>query len=110
MIPALLSLIFAAGSLAYALYMLNQLIVLQYCDHYHVWEADGRPAGVFWRAPESRWTSGGIARERLSLRWLFVTPDWARHSKEAGHLLFNMRIALLGSNVLVLSTIVAFIG
>lgn len=99
--PSLVALLAAACSGAYACFTLNRLVKLQYEDHYHEWEADGRPIGFIWRAPESEWMRGTLSREWVSIMWLVGTPEWAKSSQDARHLLHHMRVAVLGSGVFV---------
>ena len=43
-------------------------------------------ACFFRRPTEAAFFDGYLARQRLSLTWLFSTPNWARHDQSAGSL------------------------
>jgi len=62
--------------LFYAFFLFDRLVQAEYQEHREAWEADGRPAGFFWRPPESRFLACGPARTRLALALLFRTPGW----------------------------------
>ena len=64
----------------------DEIIKIQYHDFKSAWEADGRPSGFFWW-PEDMNKNDlmGYARMRLSLIWLFKTPDWAKDNKTKKH-------------------------
>ena len=79
--------------------------------HRQSWIEDGRPAGFFWRAAESDLFISQLARVRLSISWLFVTPVWIGESQELKsmlHVYFVQGLAVLhakklaGLNCLVL--------
>lgn len=95
----------AICTLLYGFYTFDRLVQLQYARHRCDWFSDGRPAGFFWRPPEVSWMQGQIAKERLSLKWLFVTPEWARGCEDAGHLLHHMRVAVGAWNVIVIAAV-----
>lgn len=99
--PSLIALIAAACTGVYAASALNQLIKLEYQDHYHAWEADGRPVGFTWRAPETDWMRGTLSREWISLMWLVGTPEWMKQSSDARHLLHHMRLGVFASGVFI---------
>jgi hypothetical protein len=106
--PAVIIAIAAAfGCMVYAAYNFDRLVQLQYADHFHAWDEDGRPSGFFWKPKDAHWTSGLIAKERLSIVWLFATPMWARGCKDARHHLHDMRAAVVGWNLLIITTMFA---
>lgn len=95
----------ALGSFAYALHTFTALVRLQHTNAHGSWVADGAPSGFFWRAPGSARGHGRVARERLSVTWLVGTPRWARNSDDARSLLHRMRVAVLGSNVMLVAAL-----
>lgn len=97
----------AVGCMLYAAYSFDRIVQLQYADHFHAWDADGRPTGFFWSPKGVSWVSGLMAKERLSVTWLFATPLWAKGCKEARHHLHDMRVAVIGWNALVITMLFA---
>lgn len=105
MLAILIPVPIAFVSLLYAFHMFDRLVQLQYGEHLGAWYSDGCPTGFFWRPPEISWIHGALAKEWLSLKWLFVTPEWAKRSIDGRHLLHHMRVAVLGWNVLLVATL-----
>jgi hypothetical protein len=73
------------------------LVKLEHADHRPDREADGRPGGFFRRPPVSGFRAAlrsGFAMNVLSLKWLFVTPSWARADARARQLLRRLRICV----------------
>jgi hypothetical protein len=66
--------------LLYGLLLFDRLIRAEYEQHRQIWEADGRPAGFFWRAAECSFMASHFAKTRLTLVWLFRTPAWIADS------------------------------
>ncbi len=75
----------------------TSLVKWEYANHRQEWEADGRPGGIFWMPPVSGfWATlrSGFARNVVSLKWLFITPPWARADARAKKLLRRLRICV----------------
>jgi len=73
----------------------DRLIRLQADAHHESWIADGRPHGMFWRAPGgSHW-----AKQRCMMAWPLRTPKWAKSDQEALQLLRRLRVLVLLWNV-----------
>lgn len=100
----IIALLAAVACMIYAAVSFDRLIQLQHADHFHAWDDDGRPTGFFWTPQGVSWMSGLMAKERLSVVWLFATPEWARECKEARHHLHDMRVAVIGWNLLIIAT------
>ena len=73
----------------------DELVKCQKRDFYNIWVEDGKPYGFFWIPKESNLFKGSMARNRLSIQWLFNTPDWVRESEYATKLLLRMRISTI---------------
>jgi len=89
--------------LFYAFLMFDRIVRIEYEMNSAAWEKDGNPYGFFWKAPECTWFKSGWARNRLSLAWLFSTPEWMLDSTDSRRYLKRIRICVLAWNVLVLS-------
>jgi hypothetical protein len=102
----------AVGCLVYSFISFDRLVRLQHREQHALWEADGRPIGFFWRPaevgwlPPAIWTSG-LAHNRLSMVWIFETPDWVRESAPALRLIHDLRMGVLLWNVLIVAVAVA---
>jgi hypothetical protein len=81
----------------------DYLVRWEYQHHRDHWDADGKPDGFFWRAPECKFWSSDIAKKRLSFRWLFRTPPWAREATVCRRCLFGLRTLVLLWNAAILS-------
>jgi hypothetical protein len=58
--------------------LIDAVVSREYRDARPSWEADGRPRGFAWRAPEQNFFVGGTAaRLKVMNRWLFADPPWA---------------------------------
>ncbi|WP_316412617.1 hypothetical protein [Mesoterricola silvestris] len=95
MIPALAVLIL--GFLSF-----DQVIRLEYESARKDWEADGKPSGFIWRAPECTAIRSRLAVNRLSFRLLFKTPTWAETVPEALKYLRRLRLCILAWNTTIL--------
>jgi len=85
--------------LIYAFVAFDRLVRAEYEMDRTSWEADGSPAGFFWRSPECRWLRSDMARGRLCFRWLFRTPAWVSQSARSRMWLSHLRISVLAWNV-----------
>ena len=94
--------------LLYAFILFDRLLRSEYQHHRNLWEADGRPAGFFWHAPECEFITSHLVRSRLVFSWLFRTPSWIMGSPEFTKQLRNHRWAVLLWNVGVLVWAVFF--
>jgi len=94
------------GILLYAFFNFDRLVKIEYQRHNEDWIKDGKPRGFFWRAPESSWIRSSFAMQRLSMQWLFKTPDWINNDPEATNYLKKLRRLVLIFNI---SIIVWFI-
>jgi hypothetical protein len=90
--------------LLYAFVLFDRLLRAEYELHRAVWEADGKPAGFFWRPAECGWFNllSHLARLRLTMSWLFRTPLWVAESPALKACLIRHRLAVLIWNVGVL--------
>ena len=92
--------------------VLSRLLHREYSDHRLIWEADGKPRGMFWIPPEAKlrkWYityASGRAGRVLGLKWLFRTPDWIAHDAEMQRLLRLHRILMY---VFIISFIAPFV-
>ena len=77
----------------------DQLVKIEYNKYKEQWIKDGKPIGFFWRPPESNWFGSSIAMQRLSMRWIFRTPNWATGDPQAKIYLRKLRIFVLTWNV-----------
>jgi hypothetical protein len=106
--PLETTLILAVGLplLLYSFLMFDRLVKAEYAMNRIDWEADGKPRGFFWNAPECTFFRSNLARNRLSFHWLFSTPLWAMASPECQTWLRRLRICVLAWNILV---VIAFL-
>lgn len=91
----------------------TSLVKLEYADHRPEWEADGRPGGFFWRPPISGfWASvrSGLATSVLSMKWVFITPPWARADGRAQQLLRRLRVCVAVWNGGIIAALVAAVA
>ena len=77
----------------------DRLLKIEYEIYREQWVADGKPFGIFWRPSESTIFLSLIAMWRLSLYWLFKTPEWIRNDVKAQKHLRKVRIFTLIWNV-----------
>jgi hypothetical protein len=94
--------------LLYAFLMFDRIVRTEYEKNRIVWEADGRPCGFFWNAPECTLVRSGWARNRLSFVWLFTTPSWSDDSAECKIWLRRLRVSVFAWNVLILVSFLVF--
>ena len=99
-LPVLVLLAVAVAALLYAFVLFDRLVRAEYSSDRRSWEADGRPHGFLWRAPESTWFRRSLATPRLSLAWVFKTPAWAAASPTHRRLLRRFRICVLAWNAI----------
>ena len=99
----------AAFALLYSFAILDRLVRTEYAQDRSAWEADGRPHGFFWRAPECTWFRSAWATNRVSIVWLFKTPAWAASSATYRGWLKRLRICVLFWNVAVLTIAFALV-
>ena len=94
-------------------WIMTRLVRRQYEEHRAVWETDGQPRPLFWIPPETvlgGWYltyRSGRSFQIVTWRWLFVTPEWIRQSKDSSSLLFAHRVLLL---VAILCIVAPFIA
>ena len=77
----------------------DELVRLEYQEHYDEWMRKGKPDGFFWHPKESTWFGSSLARNKLSFLWLFVTPEWIKQSSQARRLLKRLRICVAVFNL-----------
>ena len=85
--------------LLYAFFNFDRLVKIEYQKHNEDWIKDGKPAGFFWRAPDSSWISSALATQKLSFQWLFKTPEWTIDDAEARDRLRKLRRLVLIFNI-----------
>jgi hypothetical protein len=101
-------LVLAIAVLLYSFVMFDRLVKAEYTHARSAWEADGRPRGFFWHAPECTWLRSGWAVNRLGFIWLFKTPNWAAQSAHYRDWLKRFRICVLAWNITIVGLFVAF--
>jgi hypothetical protein len=92
-----------------AFMLFDELIRAEYEHHRSAWEADRRPSGFFWRAPQRVFLVSQLARQRLAYSLLFRTPPWIAGSPALVALLRRFRIAVLVWNIAALILLVIFL-
>ena len=95
--------------LIYAFVAFDRLVAAEYVIDRASWEADGSPAGFFWRSSECRWLRSDMARGRLCFRWLFRAPAWVLHSARCRMWLTHLRVSVLVWNLGVLGFFVYYL-
>ena len=88
----------------------TSLVKLEYANHRPDWEADGCPRGFLWSPPVSGFRAtlrSGFATNVVSVKWLFLTPSWARADARAQQLLRRLRICAAVWNCGLVATFVA---
>ena len=83
-----------------AFFYFDRLVKIEYRQERESWIQDGKPMGFFWQAPESSWLQGGLARNRLSLLWLFSTPKWVAKDRSSRESMKRMRVCVVFWNLL----------
>jgi hypothetical protein len=87
--------------------VVDRLVRLEYSFHRRSWEKDGKPLGPFFVPPQSR-MFGGLwvslksrhALNKITVAWIFKTPQWVRDETPASRLLLLHR--LLWSSLLLI--------
>lgn len=79
------------GVLLVAFFNFDALVKIEYRKYRDEWTSDGKPQGIFWRPRESTWFSSSLATHKLSLRWLYKTPQWINNDPEAIYRLKKLR-------------------
>ena len=102
-------LVLAISALLYSFAMFDRLVRAEYAEDRTAWEADGRPYGFFWHAPECTWLRSAWATERLSLVWWFETPAWVTRSATYRNWLRRLRICVLFWNIAILALLFVFV-
>lgn len=75
----------------------NKLVKLEYNQYRQEWIKDGKPQGFYWRPPECTMFSW-YAMQRLTILWLFKTPEWVIGTPSAVDTLRKMRRCVLTWN------------
>jgi hypothetical protein len=87
----------------------DRLVRREHKQHRSHWEKDGRPRGIFWSPPDTGLWVGNGARNRLTYRWLFRSPEWTRNDPQALNLLILFRVSwCLVTSLLVAPIVIAF--
>ena len=73
----------------------DRLVKTEYEKHKKQWVKDGKPHGFFWWPSESPLFSGHIAQLRLTIYWLFKTPQWIKRDVKSRKTLQINRISNL---------------
>jgi hypothetical protein len=93
-----------------ALLTFDELVKLEYQEHYDEWVQDGKPDGFWWCHKESTWLRSSLARNKVSFYWLFVTPEWIKLSAQAKRLLRRLRICVAIWNLgIIISLAIAYL-
>jgi len=82
-----------------AFYFLDVLVRHEYQFHRNAWEEDGRPTGYVFCPLEATFFRSRLAFTRLSMAWLFWTPQWMRDDSGARKLLSRLRWCVLVWNI-----------
>ncbi len=98
--------VLAIALLLYAFSTFDRLVRAEYENAREAWEADGRPRGFFWKAPECTLCRSTWALNRLSFLWLFATPVWAAKSRTSLNSLRRWRVAVLAWNITILAALI----
>jgi hypothetical protein len=101
--------IFAGPWLLYSFVLFDRLVREEYREHRQLWDADGRPRGFFWRAPECSDFGSSMAMNRLNLVWLFRTPAWIEHSAPYKAWLNQMRVCVAVWNINIVFFLAVFL-
>lgn len=89
--------------LIYSFVMFDRLVRAEYEFYRTAWESDGKPGGFFWKAPECTFFRSGLAINKLSFKWLFITPSWILQRPPCQVWLTRMRVCVLGWHLMLLS-------
>ena len=101
-VPFFIIICFGLPLLLYGFYLFDRLVKTEHAQNPAAWEADGKPNGFFWRAPERTMFGSDLARTRASMSWVFVTPEWIKDLPDSIVLLRRFRFCILGWNILVI--------
>jgi hypothetical protein len=82
-----------------AFYFVDVLVRHEYQFHRTVWEQDGRPTGYLFCPLEATLVRSRLAFGRLSMAWLFWTPEWMRDDSAARKLVSRLRWCVLVWNI-----------
>jgi len=79
----------------------DKLVKIEYKKYKEEWIRDRKPRGLFWKPSEITWFAIGssLATQRLSMKWLFKTPEWVTNDLEAKEYLRKLRLYVLIFNV-----------
>src|SRR5437016_1928179 len=98
--------VLAIPLLLYAFFAFDRFVRAEYENARGAWEADGRPRGFFWKAPECTLYRSTWALYRLSFLCLFATPSWAAVSPASRNSLRRWRISVLAWNIVIIAALV----
>jgi hypothetical protein len=98
----------AISALLYSFVIFDRLVRTEYAQDRAAWEANGRPHGFFWRAPECTMFRSAWATHRLSFVWLFKNPTWSASSATYRGWLKRLRMCVLAWNVAIFGLAIAF--
>jgi hypothetical protein len=88
------------------MWLFDCLVRWEYEHHREEWERDGKPDGFFWRTEGRTFWKSDMAKKRLSVAWLFVTPSWAATAPECRRWLQHLRVATLIWNAAILAILI----
>jgi hypothetical protein len=76
---------------------LDRLLKIEYIKHNTEWIKDGKPRGIFWKPAEISWYTfaNSFAMQKLSIKWLFKTPEWIAGDVETKGYLRKLRFCTL---------------
>lgn len=79
----------------------DKLVQIEYKKYKEEWIKDRKPRGFFWKPSEITWfaVAGSFAMQRLSMKWLFKTPEWVTNDLEAKEYLRKLQLYVLIFNV-----------
>jgi hypothetical protein len=87
-------LIYFAGHFVFSIWsfiIYDSILKLEYKSYHVYWKNDGQPIGFFWIARENRklfvspfsQLRNQFARDQLSRKWLYSTPEWMTNDPQA---------------------------
>jgi hypothetical protein len=97
------------STVIYGMLLFDRLVRWQYRNHRQQWISDGKPDGFFWRAKECESWSSDLAKKKLQISWMFVTPNWALAAPECRRWLTQSRFIFVIVLVALLLGIVRFV-
>ena len=102
--PIEIAVTFAAALplLLYMFILFDRIVAAGYAQDRLAWESAGKPRGFFWSKPECSYIGSSLARNRLSLVWLFKNPVWAAENSACRNWLKRLRICALVWNITVI--------